>query len=100
MYICGAHSPDLFLLIRLVLHIRNCQLVGGAAIILNGLICFGECNPRLFLPGCTQQVTGPHIILLPKSVLGNWQLEFKRFCPSVKVLRLSGNKVLYLTTTL
>lgn len=36
---------------------------------------------------------GPHIILLPKSVLGNWQLEFKRFCPSVRVLRLSGTKV-------
>eukprot|EP00752_Nemacystus_decipiens_P001789 g1728.t2 len=39
-----------------------------------------------------QNVTGPHIILLPKSVLGNWQLEFKRFCPSVRVLRLSGTK--------
>lgn len=38
-------------------------------------------------------MTGPHIILLPKSVLGNWQLEFKRFCPSVRVLRLSGTKV-------
>lgn len=42
---------------------------------------------------CTRQVTGPHIILLPKSVLGNWQLEFKRFCPSIRVLRLSGTKV-------
>lgn len=40
------------------------------------------------------QVNGPHLILLPKSVLGNWQLEFKRFCPSVRVLRLSGNKVI------
>jgi len=39
-------------------------------------------------------VNGPHIILLPKSVLGNWQLEFKRFCPSVRVLRLSGTKVM------
>ncbi|CAM9364785.1 unnamed protein product [Ectocarpus fasciculatus] len=39
-----------------------------------------------------QNVTGPHIILLPKSVLGNWQLEFKRFCPSIRVLRLSGTK--------
>lgn len=39
------------------------------------------------------QVYGPHIILLPKSVLGNWKLEFKRFCPSVRVLLLSGSKV-------
>lgn len=41
-----------------------------------------------------EQVKGPHIILLPKSVLGNWEREFKRFCPSVRVLLLTGTKVM------
>ena len=35
-------------------------------------------------------ITGPHLVLAPKSVLGNWEREFKRFCPSFKVLKLQG----------
>ena len=27
------------------------------------------------------EVTGPHIVLVPKSTLGNWMNEFKRWCP-------------------
>jgi SWI/SNF-related matrix-associated actin-dependent regulator of chromatin subfamily A member 5 len=31
-------------------------------------------------------------VLLPKSTLGNWGNEFKTFCPSMRVLRLHGEK--------
>ncbi|RYE98987.1 MAG: hypothetical protein EOO41_01690 [Methanobacteriota archaeon] len=36
------------------------------------------------------QVTGPHLVLVPKSVMGNWAREFARWCPSLKVLKLQG----------
>ena len=35
---------------------------------------------------------GPHLILVPKSTLGNWMNEMKRFCPSLKCFRFYGNK--------
>lgn len=35
---------------------------------------------------------GPHLVLVPKSTLGNWITEFGRFCPSLKVLKLHGDK--------
>jgi SNF2 family DNA or RNA helicase len=31
-------------------------------------------------------------VLLPKSTLGNWGNEFKTFFPSMRVLRLHGEK--------
>lgn len=36
---------------------------------------------------------GPHLVVVPKSTLGNWMKEFKRWCPELVVLRLhSGVK--------
>jgi len=35
-------------------------------------------------------VTGPHLVLAPKSVVGNWYREFTRFCPSFRVLKMLG----------
>ena len=35
---------------------------------------------------------GPHLVLVPKSTLGNWVNEFKRFCPSLKPFRFHGSK--------
>jgi SNF2 family DNA or RNA helicase len=29
----------------------------------------------------------PHIIIVPASVLSNWEREFNRFCPDMKVVR-------------
>jgi SWI/SNF-related matrix-associated actin-dependent regulator of chromatin subfamily A member 5 len=37
-------------------------------------------------------VKGPHIIIVPKSVVGNWCREFKKFCPIMKVVKMGGTK--------
>lgn len=36
--------------------------------------------------------TGPHLVLVPLSTLGNWQREFKRWCPTVRTIKLHGSK--------
>jgi len=41
----------------------------------------------------TQQIHGPHLIVVPLSVLSNWITEFRRFLPGMRVLRLhSGDR--------
>lgn len=37
-------------------------------------------------------VKGPHLILVPKSVLGNWEREIGKWCPSLKCLKVHGDK--------
>jgi SWI/SNF-related matrix-associated actin-dependent regulator of chromatin subfamily A member 5 len=37
-------------------------------------------------------VSGPHIIIVPKTTLGNWMREFGKWCPSFNVLKFYGNK--------
>eukprot|EP01134_Creolimax_fragrantissima_P000987 CFRG0987T1 len=32
-------------------------------------------------------ISGPHLVVVPMSVLSNWLSEFKRFCPSLNVVR-------------
>eukprot|EP01035_Chromulina_nebulosa_P018018 gene18018-23657_t len=34
---------------------------------------------------------GPHLVVCPLSVLQNWIIEFRKFSPSIKVLRLHGS---------
>lgn len=36
-------------------------------------------------------ITGPHMIIVPKSTLHNWLNEFKRWCPSIKAVKFHGN---------
>jgi superfamily II DNA/RNA helicase len=36
---------------------------------------------------------GPHIVIVPKSTLQNWLNEFKRWCPSLEVICVIGEKV-------
>lgn len=36
-------------------------------------------------------VWGPHLIVVPTSVILNWEVEFKRWCPSFKILTYFGN---------
>jgi SNF2 family DNA or RNA helicase len=33
-------------------------------------------------------VSGPHLIVVPLSVMSSWMTEFKRWCPALKVVRL------------
>jgi SNF2 family DNA or RNA helicase len=39
------------------------------------------------------QIPGPHLIVVPLSVLFNWILEFRSFCPSLRILRMHSNNL-------
>lgn len=39
-----------------------------------------------------KHVSGPHLIMVPKSTLPNWCNEFKKWCPVIRVLRFHGNR--------
>lgn len=41
---------------------------------------------------CDRGVWGPHLIIVPTSVILNWEMEFKRFLPGMKVLTYYGNQ--------
>ncbi|KAJ8447715.1 LOW QUALITY PROTEIN: hypothetical protein Cgig2_031769 [Carnegiea gigantea] len=36
-------------------------------------------------------ITGPHMVVAPKSTLGNWMNEIKRFCPVLRAVKFLGN---------
>ena len=36
----------------------------------------------------TEKKPGPHLVVVPLSVLFNWITEFRKFCPTIKVIRL------------
>ena len=36
-------------------------------------------------------ITGPHMVVVPKSTLGNWMNEFKRWCPIIRAFKFHGN---------
>lgn len=38
-----------------------------------------------------QHVSGPHLIIVPLSVIANWMNEFKRFLPQMRVLKLHSS---------
>ncbi|KAI3979650.1 hypothetical protein MKX01_013745 [Papaver californicum] len=36
-------------------------------------------------------ITGPHMVVAPKSTLGNWMKEIHRFCPILRAVKFLGN---------
>lgn len=45
-------------------------------------------------------ITGPHMVVAPKSTLGNWMNEIRRFCPVLRAVKFLGNpeeRVIYLS---
>ncbi|KAJ0398587.1 hypothetical protein P43SY_003193 [Pythium insidiosum] len=39
-----------------------------------------------------ENISGPHIVMVPKSTLSNWLAEFARWCPSLRTVKFHGNK--------
>ncbi|CAI5526384.1 unnamed protein product [Closterium sp. Naga37s-1] len=37
-------------------------------------------------------ISGPHMVVAPKSTLGNWIKELHRFCPSLRAFKFHGNQ--------
>ncbi|OON13340.1 protein, SNF2 family [Opisthorchis viverrini] len=40
---------------------------------------------------CEHGIWGPHLIVVPTSVILNWEVEFKRWCPGFKIITYFGN---------
>ena len=41
---------------------------------------------------CDRGIWGPHLIVVPTSVMLNWEREFKRWCPALKILTYYGSQ--------
>lgn len=41
---------------------------------------------------CTGKTWGPHLIIVPTSVMINWEYEIKKWCPGFKVLTYYGSQ--------
>jgi E1A-binding protein p400 len=35
-------------------------------------------------------IWGPHLIIVPTSIIINWEIEFKKWCPAFKILTYYG----------
>jgi SNF2 family DNA or RNA helicase len=39
---------------------------------------------------CEKNIWGPHLIVVPTSVILNWEMELKKWCPAFKILTYFG----------
>jgi len=39
-----------------------------------------------------RKIDGPHIVIVPKSTLANWMNEFKKWCPTITTVCLTGDR--------
>jgi len=39
-----------------------------------------------------ENVMGPHLIVVPKSTMGNWEHEFAKWCPTIRLVKLIASK--------
>jgi SNF2 family DNA or RNA helicase len=66
---------------------------------LNGILAdemgLGKTLQTISLLGYLKHMRGverPHLVIVPKSTLGNWVREFHRWCPSMRVFKFHGDK--------
>ncbi|VDO94876.1 unnamed protein product, partial [Heligmosomoides polygyrus] len=41
---------------------------------------------------CCESIWGPHLIIVPTSVILNWEMELKKWCPAFKILTYFGSQ--------
>ena len=66
---------------------------------INGILAdemgLGKTLQTISLLGYLKQsrgIRGPHLIIVPKSTIGNWGKECARWCPSLNVIKFHGDK--------
>ena len=71
----------------------------GVNAILADEMGLGKTLQSISLLGCLsvmrmdgQEQPPPHLVVLPLTVLGNWERELARWCPKLKVVKLYGNQ--------
>lgn len=74
----------------------HCTFVFGTAGILADEMGLGKTLQSISVLAYMHErlgISGPHIILVPKSTLSNWLNECRRWCPILRTLRFHGTRV-------